>query len=411
MTHNIALIVAAGRGHRFGGALPKQYRCLLNNPIIGHSIKAFSQIPLISAIRVVIAKNDTELYLSSITNLDNISTEKLLPHVNGGGSRQESVRLGLESLHKEKPNIVLIHDAARPLVNYQTISNIINSLQENEGAIAALPLHDSLKYSGSNEELHIKHSISRAHLWRAQTPQGFHFSKILKAHKGAKEDTATDDASIAESCGISVALVLGTEDNIKITTEADMKFAEEILKGRQHTRETNSNWRVKVGFGYDVHRVQNSGSFLTLCGVRIPFEGSILSHSDGDIILHSLTDAIYGVLGENDIGFHFPPSNEKWRNCSSTTFVKHALKLLSDKDGILDHVDLTLICEKPKLSNYRKEMKESLRKIVNLDLDAISIKATTTEKLGFTGREEGIAAHATVTVRLPVGEHSQSNNE
>ncbi len=307
------------------------------------------------------------------------------------------MRLGLESLTQDSPQSVLIHDGARPLIDGPLITRTIDALEDHIGAIAALPISDSIKRATMDDNL-IDQDIARAGLWRAQTPQSFHFEQILAAHRTAQGRDATDDASVAEMHGLSIALVEGSEDNIKITTESDMARAELFLQNGSAT--TAQPTRVKVGMGYDVHRFAQDGDHLMLCGVPVPFARGVVSHSDGDVALHALVDAILGALGEGDIGLHFPPNEEKWRNAKSGIFVAHALDLLTARRGTLDHVDITLICERPKLKNYRATMQTHLASILGLPQSSINLKATTTEKLGFTGREEGIAAQAVVTLRI-----------
>ena len=402
MPRNIALIVAAGRGHRVGGPLPKQYRYLQGRAILAHSVATFASLPIIDAVRVVIHPSDDALYQNAVSVLDSNMQQKLLPPVAGGETRQDSVRLGLESLAADSPDAVLIHDGARPLVSVAIIERSLDALNENIGAIAATPLSDSLKRASADDRM-IEQDVARRHLWRAQTPQTFRFAEVLAAHRAALGHNTTDDAAVAELHGLAVALVAGEEENIKITTEADMARAEQLLENQpgKAPSPAEQTWRVKTGMGYDVHRFSDSGDHLMLCAVRVPFERGVASHSDGDVALHALVDAILGALAEGDIGVHFPPSDEKWRDAKSEIFVTHAMKLLAAKGGILDHVDITLICEQPKLSPHRDEMKSRLISLLGLAPDAISLKATTTERLGFTGRAEGIAAQAIATIRVP----------
>ena len=397
MPRTVALIIAAGRGRRVGGPLPKQYRELAGHPVLFHTIRAFANHPGIDAIRTVIHRDDESLYRTAISELDSRYDRVLLEPVTGGPKRQDSVRLGLESLTQDSPQSVLIHDGARPFIDGPLITRTIDALEDHIGAIAALPISDSIKRATMDDNL-IDQDIARAGLWRAQTPQSFHFEQILAAHRTAQGRDATDDASVAEMHGLSIALVEGSEDNIKITTESDMARAELFLQNGSAT--TAQPTRVKVGMGYDVHRFAQDGDHLMLCGVPVPFARGVVSHSDGDVALHALVDAILGALGEGDIGFHFPPNEEKWRNAKSGIFVAHALDLLTARRGTLDHVDITLICERPKLKNYRAAMQTHLASILGLPQSSINLKATTTEKLGFTGREEGIAAQAVVTLRI-----------
>ena len=397
MPDNVALIVAAGRGHRVGGPLPKQYRELAGQPVLFHTIRAFAGHAAIDAVRAVIHPDDDPLYRAAVSGVNG----KLLEPVDGGETRQDSVRLGLESLAREAPDAVLIHDGARPLIDGETIGRTLDALAENVGAIAALPLGDSIKRATPDDGW-IDRDVARAGLWRAQTPQTFRFGDILAAHRAAEGRIATDDAAVAEMHGLRIALVAGGEENIKITTESDMARAEQIM--RSDTSAAEQPGRVKVGMGYDVHRFADNGDHLMLCGVRVPFERGVRSHSDGDVALHALVDAILGALGEGDIGVHFPPSEEKWRGAKSEIFVAYAMELLAARRGTLDHVDITLICERPKLKDHRAAMLNHLASLLGLPHASVNLKATTTEKLGFTGRAEGIAAQAVATVRMPVAD-------
>ena len=398
MPRNVALIVAAGRGHRVGGPLPKQYRDLAGQPVLSHTIRAFAGHLAIDAVRTVIHPDDDPLYRAAVSEFEIGLNGKLLTPVSGGDTRQDSVRLGLESLAQDAPDAVLIHDGARPLIDGETIGRTLDALVENVGAIAALPLSDSIKRATPDDNL-IARDVARAGLWRAQTPQTFRFGEILAAHRAAEGRDATDDAAVAEMHGLRIALVAGGEENIKITTESDMARAEQIMRTESPAAEQLG--RVKVGMGYDVHRFADDGDHLMLCGVRVPFERGVRSHSDGDVARHALVDAILGALGEGDIGVHFPPSDEKWRDAKSDIFVSHAMELLAVRRGILDHVDITLICERPKLKDHRAAMQSHLASLLGLPHSAVNLKATTTEKLGFTGRAEGIAAQAVATVRMP----------
>jgi 2-C-methyl-D-erythritol 4-phosphate cytidylyltransferase/2-C-methyl-D-erythritol 2,4-cyclodiphosphate synthase len=397
MPRTVALIVAAGRGHRVGGPLPKQYRELAGHPVLFHTIRAFANHAAIDAVRTVIHPDDETLYRTAISGLDSGCDGVLLAPTNGGETRQDSVRLGLESLAQDAPRAVLIHDGARPLIDDAVITRTMDALKDHIGAIAALPISDSIKLATAHDNL-IDQDVARAGLWRAQTPQGFRFENILAAHRAAQGRDATDDAAVAEIYGLNIALVEGSEENIKITTESDMTRAELILQNGAAA--TAQPVQVKVGMGYDVHRFAEAGDHLMLCGVRVPFERGVMSHSDGDVALHALVDAILGALGEGDIGVHFPPSEERWRDAKSDIFVAHALDLLAARRGALDHVDITLICERPKLKDHRVAMRTHLASLLGLPHSSVNLKATTTEKLGFTGREEGIAAQAVVTLRI-----------
>jgi 2-C-methyl-D-erythritol 4-phosphate cytidylyltransferase / 2-C-methyl-D-erythritol 2,4-cyclodiphosphate synthase len=376
------LILAAGRGTRLGGDLPKQYLSLAGQPVLRHSITAFLRHPAINMVRAVIHADDEPLYRSATAGL------ALLPPVHGGNDRQESARLGLESLAEMAPDRVLIHDGARPLVDEATISRTLEALASAPGAVAAVPLADTLKRESAGLALS---GVDRNGLWRAQTPQAFHFDAILAAHRQAVGAQLTDDAAVAENAGFSVRLVPGSETNIKVTTRDDLARAEQLFTGTLGD--------VRVGSGFDVHAFGPVRP-LMLCGVEVPHERGLEGHSDADVGLHALTDAVLGALGAGDIGQHFPPSDPKWRGASSDRFLQHAAALVSAAGGIIAHLDVTIICERPKIAPQRERMRARVAAMLGLALDRISVKATTTEGLGFTGRGEGIAAQATATIRL-----------
>ncbi|MBT3237671.1 MAG: bifunctional 2-C-methyl-D-erythritol 4-phosphate cytidylyltransferase/2-C-methyl-D-erythritol 2,4-cyclodiphosphate synthase [Rhodospirillaceae bacterium] len=382
MSGCIALVVGAGRGHRFGGELPKQYARVGGKSVIGLSLQAFAGHPGIDAVRAVIHPDDRHLYDEATQSV----SDGLLEPVNGGASRQESVRLGLESLSDSSPDMVLIHDAARPFVDSDVIDRVIASLQTANGAIPALPVNDTLKRGAKRT---ITTTVDRADLWRAQTPQGFRYSEILKAHGDSASLELTDDASVAEHAGIAVELVDGSENNVKLTTQDDLVRAERLLGGGE----------TRTGFGFDVHRFTD-GDSVTLCGVNIPHSASLDGHSDADVGLHALTDALLGCVGEGDIGSHFPPSEAEWRGASSDVFLKKAVDIVASKGGVIVNVDVTLICEEPKVGPHRSAMRDSIAAILGVEVGRVSVKATTTERLGFTGRKEGIAAQSVATVRV-----------
>lgn len=381
---SIALIVAAGRGTRIGGEIPKQYLPLLGRPILRHSLETFARHPAIDKVRVVIHPDDRDLYEDAAAGLE------LLEPVPGGASRQDSVRLGLESLTPLAPDIVLIHDGARPLVSPATIAATIAALDAHPGAIAAVPMPDTLK---KDVRGHAAAGPDRAGLWRAQTPQTFRFAEILAAHRQAGGAELTDDAAVAERAGLAVALVAGEEENLKVTNPADLARAERLLLHRLGD--------VRTGNGYDVHAFGDAGRKLMLCGIDVPHERGLAGHSDADVALHAITDAVLGAIGEGDIGQHFPPSDARWKGASSDRFLEHAASLVAGRGGAIAHVDVTIVCERPKIGPHRAAMQARLAAILRIDADRVSVKATTTEKLGFTGRGEGIAALATATVRLP----------
>lgn len=384
------LIVAAGRGTRAGGsAIPKQYRLLGGKPVLTRTIAAFARHPRVDAIQVVIHPDDRTLFDACCADI----SANLRPPVWGGAMRQDSVRAGLHALSDLAPDVVLIHDAARPLIDADIISRVIDALGENDGAIAALPVIDTLKRSGTDGQ--ITETVARDGLWRAQTPQGFHYAKILSAHDAARaagRTDFTDDAAIAEWAGLKVALVLGSARNFKITDEGDFALAERMLSGSQG--------ELRTGTGFDVHRF-GDGDHVWLCGVRIAHDRSLVGHSDADVGLHALTDAVLGAIGDGDIGQHFPPSDPQWAGAASHIFLREAARRVRQRDGRIVNVDVTILCEAPKIAPHREAMRSAIAGILEISLDRVSVKATTTEGLGFTGRREGIAAMATATVLLP----------
>ncbi len=377
-----ALIVAAGRGHRAGGALPKQYRRLGGREILWHSARTLAAHPRIDGVRVVIHPDDRSLYQEAVGDLD------LLPPVPGGESRQDSVRLGLASLSDMAPGHVLIHDAARPFLDATTIDAIIDRLLIDKAVLAAIPVVDTLKRATGGM---IAGTIDRTGLWRAQTPQAFAFSPILEAHRAAAGENLTDDVAVAEAAGIEVSIVEGTERNFKVTTEEDLARAESLLA---------ANRTPRTGMGYDVHAF-GPGDHLWLCGIRVDHDRGLVGHSDADVGLHALTDAILGAIGAQDIGYHFSDKDPAWKGASSDRFLRHACDLVAARDGFVQHLDLTLVCEAPRLRPHHAAMVTRVAEITGLREDQISIKATTTEKLGFTGRGEGIAGQAVATVLAP----------
>lgn len=384
-----ALIVAAGRGSRFGGEGPKQYAQLAGKPLLRHAIEGFLAAPGLGLVRCAIHADDRAIYDAAVAG---ISDARLLAPVIGGATRQASVRAGLEELAASElpPDCVLIHDAARPLVDIEVVAHVLAALDENPGAIPALPVADTLKRTGDDNS--IVETVSRAGLWRAQTPQGFRFADILSAHKNALHEDFTDDADLLQAAGKQVMLVPGAESLLKVTIMADLQTLEAHLAAQMETR---------TGFGYDVHAFA-TGDHLTLGGIRIDHSQALSGHSDADVGLHALCDAIYGALADGDIGHHFPPSQNQWRGADSSIFLVHAAGLVTERGGAIQHLDLTLVCERPKIGPHRETMRARIADIAGLPLHRVAVKATTSEKLGFTGREEGIAAHAVATLRLPV---------
>jgi len=381
----IALIVAAGRGTRFGGPLPKQYALLDGMPVLRRTLLAFRDVPGISGLRVVIAAGDDAPYDAAVAGLD------LPPPVPGGGSRQQSVLNGLEALSADPPDLVAIHDAARPFVRAADIAACLSAVAVPGigGAVLGIPLADTLKRVGGGNA--ITETVPRRDLWRAQTPQVFRFAELLAAHRAAAslaaaEATAlTDDAAVAERAGLKVVMVAGSEDNRKITTADDLH---------------SSAMETRTAFGFDVHGF-SAGDAVMLGGVAIPHSQALAGHSDADVALHALTDAVLGTIGAGDIGKHFPPSDPQWRGASSDRFLRHAVELVAARRGRIVHLDLTIVCEAPKVGPHRDAMARSIAHIAGITADRVSVKATTTEGLGFTGRREGIAAQAVATVELP----------
>ncbi len=405
MVSAAALIVAAGRGRRVGGPLPKQYRALAGRAVLGHSVGRFARHPRIDRVRVVIDPDDRPLYDDAVAASAGAAAGKLLAPVAGGATRQESVLKGLESLAGAAPDLVLIHDGARPLVAPAVIDGTLDALGAHDGAVAAIAVSDSLKRAAPESGV-VAGSVAREGLWRAQTPQGFRYPAILAAHRAAAGGALSDDAAVAEHAGLAVALTAGDEDNLKITTERDFARAERILaaqEGGPAALAAAAAFETRVGMGFDVHRF-GPGDHLMLCGVRVPHDRGVIGHSDGDVGLHAIVDAVLGAIAAGDIGTHFPPTDEAWRGADSERFVAHALELLAARGGRLCHVDVTLICERPRIGPHRPAMVARLAAVLGLDAARIGLKATTTERLGFTGRGEGIAAQAVATVRLPAAQ-------
>ena len=383
MSSCVALVVAAGRGTRLGGALPKQYLDLGGKMLLRHALDSLTRHRGISAVRVVFDPGDTAYYEQATQGLD------LLPPVAGGAKRQDSVRLGLESLTALNPARVLVHDGARPFLDAGLVDRVLAALDESPAAIPALPLRDTVKRGAGGV---VTQTVERADLWRAQTPQGFRYKDILAAHRGVIGQDLPDDAAVAERAGLPVRLIEGSEDNIKVTTADDLARAARILSARLGD--------VRTGQGFDVHAF-GPGDHVWLCGIKVPHDRALIGHSDADAGLHALTDAILGALGAGDIGVHFPPSDAQWRGAPSHKFLRHAAELVKQAGGAISHVDVTLICERPKIGPHRAAMVKRVAEILELDPKRVSVKATTTEQLGFTGRGEGIAAQAVATLRLP----------
>jgi 2-C-methyl-D-erythritol 4-phosphate cytidylyltransferase/2-C-methyl-D-erythritol 2,4-cyclodiphosphate synthase len=367
-----AIIVAAGRGTRAGGTVPKQWQLLAGQPVVLHSIRAFAG--LADQVILVVHPDDVARATPMGVHL-----------VEGGATRDASVRNALNHLAGTGTSRVLIHDGARPLVSPALITRLIGALDQSVAAAPAVPVTDAL---WRGDDLRVTGTQDRTGLWRAQTPQAFHFDAILAAHR-AHPGGAADDVEVARAAGLDVMIVQGDEDNLKLTFAADFARAERILKGR--------SMDIRVGNGFDVHAF-GPGDHVWLCGVQVPHGKGLVGHSDADVGMHALTDAIYGALAEGDIGQHFPPSDPQWKGAESHIFLRHATNRAAQRGFAIAHADVTLICERPKIGPFAGPMRAALAAILGIAPDRISVKATTSERLGFTGREEGIAALATATL-------------
>ncbi|MGI9350577.1 MAG: bifunctional 2-C-methyl-D-erythritol 4-phosphate cytidylyltransferase/2-C-methyl-D-erythritol 2,4-cyclodiphosphate synthase [Rhizobiaceae bacterium] len=388
MGKTAVVIVAAGRGERLGGnGGPKQYRLLGARSVLQHTVNCFTKHPKIDAVQVVIHRDDNALYENSVK-----PDQKLLPPVTGGNTRQESCMAGIDALAIDQYYAVLIHDAARPFVSDTVISNVLAEIKEGTCTLPATAVADTLKRVDQTGM--VVETLPRHLTYLAQTPQGFRLVDIKDAHHKASGETDhvfTDDAAVAEWAGLSVKIVDGDRNNFKITTAGDLMTAEEkILK--QH-----SATDVRAGNGYDVHTLI-PGESIILCGIEIPHNRSLHGHSDADVGLHSLTDALLGTIGAGDIGMHFPPSDPKWKGATSDQFLQHAVHLVRESNGEIMNLDVTLVCEAPKIGPHRDVMRNRIAEICAIDVSRISVKATTNERIGFIGREEGIAALASATV-------------
>ena len=375
-----ALIVAAGAGERAAQGVPKQYARVAGKPVLRHAVERLLAHPAISAVRVVIAPGHEELFRGATNGLD------VGAPIIGAPARQASVLAGLEVLADDPPAHVLIHDAARPFCPPPVVERLVAALDRHDGAAPVLPLPDTVVRADRGQ---VGDTLPRADLLRVQTPQAFRFEAILQAHRSAA-DGATDDATLARAAGLAVAAVPGDERLFKLTYPSDFARADGFLAARLLSR---------TGSGFDVHAFSGPGP-LVIGGVTIPHERGLAGHSDADVALHALTDALLGALADGDIGSHFPPSDERWRGAPSSIFLEHARDLVAARGGVIDHVDVTVICEAPKIGPHRDAMRAAIAALLRLQTGRVSVKATTTERLGFTGRGEGIAAQAVATVRL-----------
>lgn len=383
--HNVALIVAAGRGSRAGGAIAKQFRTVARRPVLVHAVEALASHPAIDALYIVVAPGQEEMARALLAQ------HRVAEIVTGGDSRRESVRAGLERIARSSAaaDHVLIHDAARPFLPHDVIHRLLAALADHAGAIPALPVSDTLVRAADGRADAI---VDRDGLFRVQTPQAFRFAPILAAHRAWEEQReATDDAQMLRQGGHDVIMVPGDERLEKLTYASDFDRAEaRLAAGRV----------VRVGMGYDVHRLV-AGEPLWLGGVLIPHDRGLAGHSDADVALHAIVDALLGALAEGDIGSHFPPSDPQWRGAPSSRFLTYARDRVAARGGRIDHVDLTLICEAPKVGPHREPMRARIAQLLAIDIAGVSVKATTTERLGFAGRGEGIAAQAVATLSLP----------
>ncbi len=384
-----ALIVAAGSGSRMGGDVPKQYRRIAGKAVLAHAVDAMASHPRIDAVRIVVGEGQQGAAVEALGDRD------VGPLIVGGRERQESVRLGLEALSAAgAPDVVLIHDAARPFCPSDVIDRLLKALATEAAAVPALPAADTLMRGKGK---HLGDTVDRTHLNRIQTPQAFHFQRILDAHRAKAAESFTDDATLARAAMIGVVRVEGDEALNKLTLIGDFERAEARLRSQLVPR---------TGLGFDVHAFAGEGP-LRMGGIEIPHERGLAGHSDADVVLHAITDALLGAAALGDIGQHFPPTEAKWKGADSSLFLAHAAELIRRAGGIIDHVDCTVICEEPKVGPHRDAMRSRVAAILGILPESASIKATTTERLGFTGRREGIAAQAVASIRMPPSSERQ----
>jgi 2-C-methyl-D-erythritol 4-phosphate cytidylyltransferase/2-C-methyl-D-erythritol 2,4-cyclodiphosphate synthase len=382
-----AILVAAGRGLRAGAGGPKQYRTIGGRTVIHRALAAFADHPEVAVVQPVVNPDDIDIFNAAVSGLRHEAP------AHGGATRQASVLSGLEALVPHRPEIVLIHDAARAFVTPAVISRAIAAAGKTGAAIPVVPVTDTIKEVGASGD--ITATPERAKLRIAQTPQTFKFEVILEAHRRAARDGLTeftDDAAIAEWAGLTVGTFEGDVANMKLTTPEDFV--------REEARLAAALGDIRTGTGYDVHAF-GEGDHVWLCGLRVPHSKGFLAHSDGDVGLHALVDAILGALADGDIGSHFPPSDMKWKGAASDQFLKYAIERVGARGGRISNLEVTMICERPKIGPLRDQMRARIAEISGVDISRIAVKATTSERLGFTGREEGIAATASATIRLP----------
>ena len=383
-----AVVVAAGRGTRTGMPYPKQYRSLKGAPLVRDSLRLFASHPEVDLVQPVIHPDDTARFKAASEGL------AIAKPVAGGATRQGSVRAGLEALERSAPAIVLVHDAARPFVSEALVSRAIAAASEHGAAIPGLPVTDTVKLVDAQGL--ITATLDRTHLRTVQTPQAFAYKALLDAHRraaAAGREDFSDDAALAEWAGLKVAVFEGEKGNVKMTTVDDFARAEAELAA--------SLSDIRTGIGYDIHAFEDGGDHVWLGGVRIPHTRKLSGHSDADVALHALTDAILGALADGDIGVHFPPTDEKWRGASSDKFLAFAIDRVKQRGGVVSHLDVAIVAEAPKVNPHRDAMRARIAEIAGLTIDRVGVKATTNEKLGALGAGQGIAAYATATIRLP----------
>jgi len=391
-----AILVAAGRGLRAGAGGPKQYREIGGQTVIYRAMQAFCDHPQVFAVQPVVNPDDSAMFNEAVRDLRHETPAA------GGATRQASVHAGLEALAAQKPDIVLIHDAARPFVTSAVIARAIEAAGRTGAAVPTVAVTDTIKQVGATGN--VEATPDRATLRIAQTPQAFRFDVILEAHRRAAREGRsdfTDDAAIAEWAGLTVATFEGDAANMKLTTPEDFV--------REEARLGAMLGDIRTGTGYDVHAF-GEGDHVMICGVRVPHSRGFLAHSDGDVGLHALVDAILGALADGDIGSHFPPSDAKWKGASSDRFLKYAIDRVTARGGRVANLEVTLICERPKIGPLRDTMRARIAEVSGIDISRIAVKATTSERLGFTGREEGIAATASATIRLPWDDKTRSRS-
>jgi 2-C-methyl-D-erythritol 4-phosphate cytidylyltransferase/2-C-methyl-D-erythritol 2,4-cyclodiphosphate synthase len=374
-----ALIVAAGSGIRMGGELPKQYRPIAGKAVLAHAVDALASHPRVNAVRVVIGAGQEEMAQAALGARD------IGDVIIGGAERSDSVRAGLDAIGE---GVVLVHDAARPFCPHDVIDRLLDALERGDGAVPVLDVSDTLARGvGQLDEM-----VERNRLMRVQTPQAFHVEDLRYAMDESGKRSATDESTLLVAAGLKVIAVEGSPMLDKLTTPADWERAETMQAARL---------TVRTGMGVDVHAFAGGGP-IVMGGIEVPHDKGLAGHSDADVVLHSITDALLGAAGEGDIGLHFPPSDSQWKGANSDRFLAHAAALIRDRGGIIDHVDCTIICEAPKIGPHREAMRARIAEILQLKAGQVSIKATTTERLGFTGRGEGVAAQAVATIRMSI---------